>query len=363
MAQTTSVTRREFVRAAAAGFSAATCGCAKCVPGPTIGTPVQGPTIVPPPICQVAFSVLDLQRTRGWYQRVFGFLPSGSTSLFGNPIGSWIQGLPDVETTTGWMMDQQDFLQLEMFEYRHPKPRPRPPTWRPNDTGYTTVGLHVADLDGTLERLRRVGAAPLTEPIGQAGSRRVCVHDPEGVLLELMEDDPRESGATRARPRPEVPVATRSVTLSVPDLERSRRFFVETLKLEEAVGVELHQPEHEALWGLPGASSEKLLLWAGDFLIQLKQYTDPTGSPWPKGYRISDQGLLNVAFGFREKERFQETYERVIASGYSSNSAPFGLFDWAVVYVNDDQCFSVELLLVEPSAERRLGFQPAADAL
>jgi hypothetical protein len=31
------------------------------------------------------------------------------------------------------------------------------------------------------------------------------------------------------------------------------------------------------------------------------------------------------------------------------------------VDVNDDQCFSVELLLIEPGANRRMGFEPESE--
>lgn len=309
------------------------------------------------PLCQVAFSVTDLRRTHRWYQHMLGFLPSGGTPFFRGAIASSIQGLPGVKSTTWWLMDQQAFRQLEMFEYERPRAKPLPLNWRPNDIGYTTVGLHVTDFDARLAQLVAADVRPLTDPVGASPARRVCVRDPEGVLLELMEDDPRQPGAP-ARPRPQVPVATRSVTLSVTDLARSRRFFVETLQLEEATGVELHGPEHEALWGLEGAKSERLLLWAGDFLVELKQYTDPMGRPWPDEYRICDQGLLNIAFGFRDKQHLQETYDRVIGGGYSSNRKPFHMPGWGVVYVNDDQCFSVELLLVRPWFDRFLGFRP-----
>jgi short-subunit dehydrogenase len=41
-----------------------------------------------------------------------------------------------------------------------------------------------------------------------------------------------------------------------------------------------------------------------------------------------------------------------------ANGPPLRLGAWSVVYVNDDQGFSVELLHVEPWYERRLGFRP-----
>jgi len=309
-----------------------------------------------PPLCQVAFSVTDLRRTRAWYRDVFGFVPAGGTRLFRGPLASRVQGLPRAASSCRWLIDQQEFFQLEMFQFTSPPVRPKPVEWRPCDVGYTMVGVHVTDFSGALERLRHSGVVPMTEPIGPAGSRRVCVRDPEGVVLELMEDDPRRPGAL-PRLRPAIPVATRSVTLSVPNLDRSLRFFSETLGLAGARGLVLHGPQHETLWGLAGAQRRSAVLWAGDYLLELVQYLHPAGKPWPPGYRISDQGLLNVAFGFRSKAAFDATFRRCLSAGYRGNWRPLNLGAWAVVYVNDDQGFSVELLFVRPWYDRAIGFQ------
>ena len=350
--------RREFVHTAVGAAAAAAAGCAPCTSGSRVRQPLPPHGVEAAPLCQVAFSVLDLDGTHGWYRDALGFLPSGGTNLFRGPIASLIQGLPRAASRTRWMVDQQEFRQLEMFQYESPVPKVR--DRRPNDTGYSMVGLHVADLDGALARLLEKGIRPLTEPVGEGGARRVCIRDPEGILLELMEDHPRETGAPD-RPRPRVPVAVRSITLSVPDLDRSRRFFAETLGLRVAQDPDLlHLPAHEKLWGLDGARSRRLLLWAGDFLIELRQYSDPAGRPWPDGYRISDRGLLNVAFGFRSEDHFDRMLRRVEAAGYRANWIPFKVFNWGVVYVSDDQCFSVEMLWVEPRADGDLGFAPLA---
>jgi len=126
-------------------------------------------------------------------------------------------GLPNLATTIWFLVDKQDFFHFEMFRFDRPQAKPMPADWRPCDVGYARLGLHVDDFDATLERLRNAGVQTLTDPMGMAGIRRVCVRDPEDVLLELMEEDPRLPSAP-PRPRPEVPVAARSVTLSVPDL-------------------------------------------------------------------------------------------------------------------------------------------------
>lgn len=310
-----------------------------------------------PPLCQVAFSVTDLRRTQRWYRDVLGLVPAGGTNLFAGPLASRVQGLARAASTCWWLIDRQDFFQLELFEFRSPPVRPMPPEWRPCDIGYTTLGVHVSDLDGALGSAERAGSARARGPIGSRGARRACVRDPEGVLIELMEDDPRVP-PPRARPRPDVPAVARSVTLSVPDLERSRRFFVDVLGLGVADRLELHQPQHEALWGLEGAKRESLVLSAGDFLVELVQYHEPVGRPWPPDYRISDQGLLNVAFGFRSRGELDAVHERCRAAGHRGNSRPLMLGPWSVVYVNDDQGFSVEFLHVAPWYRRWMGFRP-----
>jgi len=319
------------------------------------------------PLSQIAFSVTDLARTHGWYQDVFGYVPAGGTNMFRGAISARVQGVKGVASSCWWLVDQQDFFHLEMFAVERPEVRSLPADWRPCDVGYTTVGMHVADFDGTLRRLRERNTPPLTEPIGSGGSRRVCVRDPEGVLLEIMEDDPRGPWP-RSRPRPEVPVVTRFVTVSVPDLEKARRTWVEALGLVTADGARLHAPEHEALWGLSGTRRETLLLWAGDLLVEVVHYLDPVGRPWPEGYRITDRGLLNIAFGFRDRRRLEEVRRRCESLGIHGNWRVFSFAGlWAVVYVNDEMGFSIELLYVRPWRRRlpvhinavELGFLPA----
>jgi len=310
-------------------------------------------------LSQIALSVTDLRRTQRWYREVLGLEPAGGTNLFAGPLASMVQGVPRAASTCWWLVDRQDFFQIELFEFRSPLVRPLRDDWRPCDVGYTMVSVCVADLERTLERAAAAGTRPLTDPLGGADRRRACVRDPEGVLIELMEDDPR-AAEPRERPRAALNAVTRSVTLSVPDLERSRRLFTEVLGLDVAKGPSLHGPEHEALWGLEGAKRDSLELWADDILVELVQYTDPAGMAWPPGYRISDQGLLNIAFGFRKRAEFEAAHKRCLEAGLRRNGPPLRLGAWSVVYVNDDQGFSLELLHVEPWYEKRMGFRPRA---
>ena len=308
-------------------------------------------------LSQIALSVGDLRRTHRWYRDVIGLEPAGGTNLFAGPLASMVQGVPRSASTCWWLVDRQELFQVELFEFRSPLVRALPSDWRPCDVGYSTISFSVDDLDVAVDRAKSAGSPPLGDPVGAPGERRACVRDPDGVLVELMEDDPR-APHQRPRPRPGISGVARAVTLSVPDLERSRRFFVDVLGLATADGLQLHQPEHEGLWGLDGARVERLCLWAGDFLVELASYSDPAPRPWPDGYRISDLGILNIAFGFRDRGGFEATVRRCREAGFEGNGPPVRLGAWSVIYVNDDQGFSVELLHVERWYERQMGFRP-----
>ena len=270
-------------------------------------------------VVQVASSCADAAKTRDWYTDALGFLASGGMDTEDLPpegpdIGG-IQGLPGVSVKILWAVDQQDFFQLEFFEYREPVSRPLNNDWRACDIGYSRVGIHVIEFDATLRRLKDLGTPSLTAPVGRSGQRRVCVRDPDGVMLELMEDNPPTPSQVVIA-RPELTAQTRSVTISVPDLVRSGRFFRDILGMRAAAAETLHTVDHEQLWGLEGAQVNTELLWSGNFWVELVQYLDPAGAPRAADYRISDQGILNVALGSRSRDSFRRTRDTVLAAGH-----------------------------------------------
>jgi catechol 2,3-dioxygenase-like lactoylglutathione lyase family enzyme len=311
-------------------------------------------------LCQIALSTTHLLRSHDWYRRALGLLAAGELRHREVPGRAKVSGLPESAFDVWCLVDGQEGFQFEMFEFQRPRMRTLPGDWRPSDIGYTTIGMHVGDFDEALARLSRTSGRPCTAPIGAPGRRRVCLRDPDGILLELMEDDVRAPDA-RLRPGLAVPVAVRFVTLSVADLKRARRFWIDALGLHEAEGIVLHTPEHEALWGLDGAKREALVCGAGDLLIEIVQYDAPVARARPAGHLLSDQGILNVAVGFEDDASFDAAYRRLLSLGYASNGEPWTLDGIAkVVYVNDDQGFSVELLHVEPAGLEYMGFLPAA---
>ena len=307
-------------------------------------------------ICQVAFSALDAGRLRSWYQDVFGLVNSSAT-IFGGPPTSRVQGMPNVWERCLWLIDSQDYFQLEFFQFWSPKSKPRPNHWQATDIGYSAVGIVVRDFDAVLERARQLGSPALGAILGEAGNRRAALKDPEGNVVELYEEDPLPSAASFTV-RPEVPATVRCMTVSVPDLERSRQAWVDGLGLTPIDDAGLHSDDDMRMWGLEDVSAKRLLLSSGNFLVELVQYQQPLAADWPAGYRICDQGFMNVAMGLPDTARFDTRFDWVGRQGLRPNGKPLEIGVFKVMYVNDVDGFSVELL----NARRKLwslsGFNP-----
>ena len=309
-----------------------------------------------PRLNQIALSVADLRLTERWFRVGLGFLPAGGSRLaMRTPLASRIQGLPKAASTCWWLVDRNEAFQLELFQFERPLARLMPADFRPCDIGYTRIGVWVADFDASLRRLEALGTRPLTPALGQRGARRVCVRSPDGVFVELMESDPLRTVSLTRR---DCGAAVRSITLSVPDLQQTASFIEQGMGLREA-NVSLHGAEHEALWGLAGARTQSKVFVAGDVLVEAVQYLSPRSQPRADDYRISDQGILNIAFGARNKRDFTEVYRRCVAAGARPNCQPIHMAGAGVVYVNDAQGFSFELLWTKPGlADRMWGFEP-----
>jgi uncharacterized protein YndB with AHSA1/START domain/catechol 2,3-dioxygenase-like lactoylglutathione lyase family enzyme len=311
-----------------------------------------------PPLNQIALSVVDLRLTEGWFREGFGLVPAGgSRALMRGRLAANVQGLPRAASTCWWLLGRNSWFQLELFQFDRPVAKLMPADFRPCDIGYTRIGIWVEDFDATLKKLAGLGSQPLTEPSGERGGRRACVRNPDGVYVEIMEDDPLPQ--FNRRERLDCPSAIRSVTVSVPQLSDATVFFETGFGLE-ASAVILHTPEHEALWGLAGATTESRLFDGGEVLIEVVQYLDPVGKPRPDDYLLSDQGILNIAFGARHKPDFNAVYRRAEAFGAKPNCRPLHLpGTGSVVYVNDPHGFSVEILRTRRGlADRIFGFEP-----
>lgn len=290
-----------------------------------------------------------------WYREGLGLLPSGA-SLFAGPPATKVNGLPFPIFGARWLLDGRERLQVELFRFIRPRPKPRRTDESPADHGYRRVGFHVADFDAALTRLARLGSVPVGPVLGAQGRRRACVRDPEGTWIELIEEDPLARAAKRW---PGARATLRSVTISVPDLGAASRCWSEGIGLDDAPRA-LHLPEHEALWGLEGARRRERTLDAGTALVELVEYEQPRGRPVPHDRRICDQGVMNVAFVARDRASFDRTFERWVGLGFRPTSeTPLDVGVFRVMYFDLPSGENVELLFPRRWAWRLTGFVPS----
>jgi catechol 2,3-dioxygenase-like lactoylglutathione lyase family enzyme len=299
-----------------------------------------------PALSQVALSVTDLERSVDWYRRVLGMRPTGSTRLFRGPLMARIIGIPNPVSRCAWAVDSQRRFQLELFEFERPIPKWPETSADRGGVGYRSMVVKVNDFD-----LARSQGGLSTSVTGEPGDRRATLEDPDGNPIVIVEAESREPG--RSRSRNGIGCAVRGVVVSVPDLERSRRFFGATLGLRETDGCVLHRPGARPP-GLDGSVDDLVTYWADDIAVEVVQQSK--ADPWPDGYRLCDVGFLNVAFAFPSRSGFRHAANRIARSGHRLLSRPVDLGIGGVVYIEDDQGFSVELGYQSRFAAMRLGF-------
>ena len=302
-------------------------------------------TEVPRHICQVAFSAINGPALREWYANVFGLVKSGKAVFF-PPSTSTVQGIPGAWEKCSWLIDQQDYFQLEFFQFWTPRSRLKADDWRPCDIGYNMVGIAVNDFDQALRNVCAYSCRDMPEVVGETGQRRACVVDPEGNLVEILECDPltRVEGVNRGILRPEVPAVVRTMRASVPCLEDARQTYVEAMGLQEVGDLRLHSPQDEALWGLPGAKCKTLLLRSANFLLELVEYQSPAPKSWPDNYSIADQGFMNIALGYRDRMDYDRSFSHAVDNRMTPNGKVTDVGVFRVMYVNDRHGFSIEML-------------------
>lgn len=311
-------------------------------------------------ICQVAFTALNAPALRDWYANVFGLVKAGKM-LFFPPATSRVQGIPGAWEKCSWLIDQQDYFQLEFFQFWKPRGQLKPADWRPSDFGYNMVGIAVNDFDQVLRNVGAFSAVSRPRIVGEAGQRRACVADPEGNWVEILECDPLTlvEGADAGVLRPEVPAVVRTLRVSVPSLEDAREAFVDAMGLVPVESFQLHSAGDEKLWGLPRAKSRSLVLRGANFLVELVQYQSPEPRPWPPKYTLADQGIMNIALGYRDPLDYARAFEQATGRGMRPNGKVLDAGIFQVMYVNDRHGFSVEMLHARKLLWPLTGFSPA----
>ena len=308
-----------------------------------------------PAIVQIVMGSDDLPFCKHLYQTVFGFAGAGDRLIYSRHNGEAMGFGGWGGATVLYMVGRQELMQLEFWTHTHPRQRPLPAEWRPNDVGFCRLGVSVPDFDGALERLAGLDISTITSPVMVDGLRRVCFRDPTvGIPVEIMEEGSALPGK-RDRYHDLNPAIV-YVALSVADLDEAIAFFGGVVGLEQ-VEFELHSTGQERLWGLPNARRRTAVLCGGTTFLELVQYETPASRPRSPDDALDRQGFKTIAVGYRDPAETGAIFRRVREAG----------LDWTVRepasfiggnHVMGAVAHHLKTLSVPLEVERQFGFSP-----
>jgi catechol 2,3-dioxygenase-like lactoylglutathione lyase family enzyme len=136
-------------------------------------------------INHVAMSVYSLERSMHFYRDTLGMVVVAEGAFSGKDFEA-ILGLKNVRGRAALLKAER--LQVELFQFETPQPRPSAPDRPVCDHGITHFCIEVADVDAAYDRLLRAGVRFHTSPITFFGTTRATYgRDPDGNVFELMQ--------------------------------------------------------------------------------------------------------------------------------------------------------------------------------
>lgn len=311
----------------------------------------------------VGIGVSDMERSKDFYKRVLGF--SVTLNDHEAEMDEMVSIIGSLERMRVAMaMNLCGGAAVELVQHTSSEPRPLPEALRWGDIGYLSAGVKAYGIEKLVEMLEGRGAgtvSPIVEmPVEQGGTwRSAFLHDPDGILIELLET--AELRAAGGKPR----VGGFShVTIGVEDMAASLGFYSGILSYDlvasDTVGP---PPEVEPVAGgqkvrtvmLKRSRRPKSDLPLEGGMVRLVQALDFKGNHLYEGRRWGDIGLMEMALDVSDAS---ETYSLLCDAGAAAFCPPttinmgmgsVGTFS----YVKDPDDNIVETVEVD-----KLGFLP-----
>lgn len=127
----------------------------------------------------------DLDRLVEFYSLLFDTKPNRRTDRASGPRFDEVAAYDDVMIRAAWF-DIGNMI-LEMWQFVNPvTPEPQRPS-AIEDLGYNKVAFEVSDLHKEYDRLMAQGVAFLSSPATSVDGWEVCLRDPDGNLISLIQ--------------------------------------------------------------------------------------------------------------------------------------------------------------------------------
>lgn len=258
-------------------------------------------------LIQIGLNTSDIAGSLRLFSEAFGFQNAGGQAIWGSTIR--IQGLDARDRAMmWWMVGGQPFFQLEFYNHSQPAQRAMPTEWRAVDHGWVRFGVTIDDFDACLGAIEANGVALLAPPTERDGTRRAAFRDPfVGIIVEVIEKHSHERGGIG----PEVAY----VTSSVSDVAAAKWVYEDVLGLSLHPLDKLHAAGDESLWGVAAPKREGFVAEGLGVPVEVVCYSSPAGRPRPADYRISDQGMCNVAVGSHDSAEIELLLAKLGAAG------------------------------------------------
>ncbi|PLW68742.1 VOC family protein [Pseudohalioglobus lutimaris] len=298
-------------------------------------------------IGQIAVVVSDQKRGTDFYTNVFGMDHIFGTAEFRGAQADQVQGMENVASSTQWLIDDRELFQLELFQFENPESRPLREDHKLTDEGYNRIIIAVKSLEQVSDIAMSAGGSVVALLYNEDPEHltHALLKDPDGILLELVEDPDLVPGD---RPAKIVGLGISSLNLptTVEDMCDGFGF----TPCEDRF-------QHKTFWQEGGKLERLQTLRLDDMYLVVSQYRD--SRPRSPDYRLGDIGVMNFAICFPDVEDFDACFETTQKMGMQSNIEPIVIKDTgAITYNNDRQGFSVEMIFMVKKLWGLYGFAP-----
>jgi catechol 2,3-dioxygenase-like lactoylglutathione lyase family enzyme len=134
----------------------------------------------------VGVSVVNLDRSISFYRDLLDMQVLVEKTSFGGELYERIMALEGAKGRMSLL--KKGNLQLELFEFLHPSPRPKDPNHPVSGHGLSHFCIEVSDIDAEYERLRAAGVSFHCPPLNFFGAAKATYgRDPDGNVFELLE--------------------------------------------------------------------------------------------------------------------------------------------------------------------------------
>lgn len=147
----------------------------------------------------VAVNSTDLDRSLAFYRRLGFQALSDRTVNNPNVMKAFQVKSHDLRFVHLRLGDSEDATLLDIVQWFNPDTEPAPPVASQMQRGLTRFAVLTDDTDQVYRDLKAAGETLLTEPTSvmtPQGGWRICLaHDPDGVVVQVTQLLPAESGA------------------------------------------------------------------------------------------------------------------------------------------------------------------------